>query len=568
MLQKQSQQLRMFEEKTSSKSSLPHLEIAKNNSDGSKKDLAATSSGKFYTPVEIGMPLAKNICDLLGGSKTKRFRVIDPFAGDGRLIVWLIENIQNSNTELEISIWDYDNEAIKTAASNIRRAAEVKGIKIQLFAENLNTFSRELISQHQNQYDVVITNPPWDVVKPDRKELEVLDEGSRIEYIKSLKIFSNELLESFPLSKPRQMYGGWGVNLARVGTEIAMTLGRTNSIVGVVSPSTLLADQNSQDLRSYIFGENFCQKIDIFPAESRLFKSVDQPSVSFIVVKGGGPNDIDLAIHDDPKNVNKTSHTVLPKKFLHGMGFIIPVNFTISPRQIDIVERLRQLRTIGDLESDHRYRLWTGRELDETGYSSWVTTNGKMRFVKGVMIDRYEIRSHPNFFLKEDAAFNIPNSVGFERIGWRDVTRPSQKRRMIATILPQGCVAGNSVGIAYFRSAQTHGRQQLRTLLAVMSSYVFEFQARLILATAHVSQGIIRKLAIPDLHENDFLEKTHELVTRVMSGDSEAEYEIEAVVARQYGLDEDDMSSILETFPKTSEEERRRILHFMKANRL
>jgi Alw26I/Eco31I/Esp3I family type II restriction m6 adenine DNA methyltransferase len=566
MLQNQSQQLKMFEEKTESKSTLRHLEIAKKHANGGKKDLMITSSGKFYTPIEIGVPLARNINDFLRRSSSEKLRIIDPFAGDGRLIVWLIENIEYTVTELEIVVWDYDNEAVQTAARNIRRAADIRGVQAKITVENLNSFSKELISRHQNQYDVVITNPPWDIVKPDRKELEALDEVSRVEYIKSLKNFSSSLLESFPLSRPKLMYGGWGVNLARVGTEIALALAKENAIVGVVSPSTLLADQNSINLRSYIFGENFCQKIDIFPAESRLFKSVDQPSISFVVIKGKKPHDINLAIHDDPKNVQKVSSSLIPIKFLRQMDFVIPVNFAISSRQIDIVERLHQLRTINDLGSDRKYKLWTGRELDETGYSSWVATNGKTRFVKGVMIDRYQIRSNPSFFLKEDCTFNIPDSVHFERIGWRDVTRPSQKRRMIATILPQGCVAGNSVGIAYFRSAHPDSHQQLRTLLSVMSSYVFEFQARLILATAHVSQGIIRKLAIPDLHKDDFLEITNKLVTRVMSGDSEAEYEVEAMVARQYGLDEDDMSSILETFPKTSEEEKRRILYFMKAN--
>lgn len=542
---------------------LSHLEIAKQVSGQESKSLINTSTGKFYTPPEIGVPMAQQVCKILARKNKEVIEIIDPFAGDGRLVVWLIENLLPKHPRLRITLWDYDEAALRVAEQNVTAAAKNAGIDAVIFAERRNSFDKTQLEKLGGVYDVVITNPPWDVVKPDKNELETLDAASKESYIRSLKEFTNYLVDNFPLSKPRTMYAGWGVNLARTGTELSFDLACMGGVVAVVSPATLLADQNSYALRRYLLEKTSCKSIDIYPAEMRLFKSVDQPSISFVLTKTSKPADIDVAWHSKTDAGGKGTHAKISQQFLRDNDFVVPVNFVINDVLTSVLKKLRQLKTISDLEADPEFKLWTGRELDETGFTSWVSPSGKTRFIKGVSIDRYHIHNEDRLYIRESSEKKLPSTIDSERIGWRDVTRPSQKRRMIATILPPHYVTGNSVGVAKLGTGIKNGDKKLRALLASMSSYVFEFQARLLLATAHVSQGVVRKIAVPDLNDEGFISRASDLVAKIEAGKRNAELELEVLVARAYGLDPEEMGAILAAFHKVTQEEKRDIIMAM-----
>lgn len=533
-----------------------HVELAEEFSiqvDG--KNLAQKNSGKFYTPESIAAPL---ISQALAAAKLKNrkgtIRIIDPFCGDGRLIKWMLPHLQKFNLDFEIYLWDYDGDAVLQASSQVKNLAQQLGLRLKVHAKKADSFS-EFFGNWDHTFDLVITNPPWEIVKPDPKDLEHVGKEKKIEYIASLKEFSNRLLRDFPLSKPAKSYGGWGVNLARVGTELSVRLAKSGGVAAIVAPSTIFADQNSSELRKWLFSSNYIQDINVYPAELKLFAGVDQPSVSFILLRDKQQKKLNVSnYHNLAKPVSHQLENV--DALLRSTDYVFPISIASSPSHLEILSTFSVFSKLSDLEAHQN--VWLGRELDETNHQSWLSRQGKYRFVKGRDIDRFNMTGASEVFVNEEMlGGSLPMSINYHRIVWRDVSRPTQKRRVIATMVPPGYVTGNSLGVMHIKSSQSE--EGLATLLGLISSFVFEFQLRAYLATAHVSAGVMKKIRIPTWNKS-FVDRTSKLVAKRMSGVASDEYQLEVDIAKAYGLNRNQFSEVLNAFPKVSEMEREALL--------
>lgn len=527
---------------------LKHIEISKTSLDQNRKSLTKKTTGKFYTPPEIGKPLVDTLAKYITQLDKQRISIIDPFCGDGRLVVWLIEKLNYTKLHLDISLWDYDDFALNDAEKNVRTILKKLKLSYTIKTKCVDTFSEFYKETYEDGFDVVITNPPWDIVKPDKTELSNLDQDSKNNYILSLKQFSNRLLRDYPLSKPNQMYAGWGVNLARTGTEVATRLATKEGIIGIVSPASLLADQNSVVLRKWLFENHHCKEVNYFPAESRLFEGVDLASITLIVIKNAKQNGILLTIYDKQVQISFQEKLSISTNFLKSIDYKLPVSFGFKSTNLKYLEKLQSLPSFQELENPTLGGLWSGRELDETNHKSWLSPIGTHLFVKGRMVERFAHSIVPSTFVNDAKTTNVPKSTKYHRLAWRDVSRPTQKRRIIATIIPPGWIAGNSLGVAYFK--QDINNSKLFALLGVMSSLIFEFQVRSLLATSHISVGILRKTHIPSFSDSHFVETISSLVRKRLAGQEGTELAIEILVAKSCGFTRDDFENIINAFPK------------------
>lgn len=527
---------------------LNHVEITKTSFDQNKKSLTKKTTGKFYTPLEIGKPLVEALAKYILSLNKRKVSIIDPFCGDGRLIVWLLEKIDSPNLHVDISLWDYDDVAIKDAEKNVLSILKKLKLSYTIKKKRVDTFKEFYKDTYEEGFDVVVTNPPWDIVKPDKTELSHLDQLAKENYISSLKQFSNRLLNDYPLSKPNQMYAGWGVNLARIGTEVAIRLAAKQGFIGIVSPASLLADQNSVALREWLFENHHCKEVNYFPAESRLFEGVDLASISLIIIKSTQQNGILLTSFDKRAKIASQEKLSISTNFLKSIDYKLPISFGFKSTNLKQLEKLQSLPYFQGLESPELGGLWSGRELDETNHKSWLSPTGTHLFVKGRMVDRFTYSTKPNTFVSESKKSEVPKSANYHRLAWRDVSRPTQKRRIIATIIPPGWVAGNSLGVAYFK--QDINNSKLFALLGVISSLIFEFQVRALLATSHISVGVLRKTHIPSFSDSQFVETVSQLVQKRLQGQEGTELAIEILVAKSYGFTRDDFENIIDAFPK------------------
>lgn len=529
-----------------------HLEYLQNNIECQKHPLLKKASGRYYTNKIIGKRLATKIKENLNFRQLNNecIRIIDPFAGDGRLIEWLIISLNDKFKQIswEANIWDTNEQGLFCAKEKLEKLRE-SGIKIKLKTLKVDTF-KEAIKQ-RNSFDIVITNPPWEVLKPDKRETNGLPSILKDNYISKMKDYDKWISNQYPISQPKQKFAGWGTNLSRVGLEVCMNLVKTDGIIGIVLPSSFLADNQSQNLRKYIFNNASILDLAYYPAESKLFEDADIQSMTTIIRKNvNKKNKIPLYTYELNKIDN---NSILDLKHLNN-DFSFPISFGVNA--IELLSKLAmKFPKWIELENDVKVGFWAGREIDETGYKNWLRDNDTENnlFIKGRMIDRYKICEFPKHqYINTNKT--IPHSVSHKRIAWRDVSRPTQKRRIKATIIPAKWIAGNSLGIAYFKDDNDI---ILNNFLGIMNSTVFEFQLRAFLSTSHVSLSSLRKVSIPDfsLIKNDVVFSS--LINNIYTNNvDELEYRVDAYVARKfYNLNITDYSMILSLFPKITKVE-------------
>lgn len=522
------------------------------------KDLLVRVTGRFYTHKIIGEHLINAVLDAAGVKDNSSIKIVEPFCGDGRLICWLLEAASkrrlNQDRLWDISLWDCDSNMLSLAREKVLQTANEfnEHVEINIICGDSFQIARDYFGKFQ----ICVTNPPWEILKPDRRELRGLNKSELEEYLQILRLRDSFLKYSYTRSVPLKKFSGWGTNLARCGTEAALKLAAKGGICGIVSPASLLADQMSEQLRRWIFEEHVVHDIAYYAAEARLFEKVDQPSITIVASPGNrSKKPPKFSFFDKKLEKNEVILDDSDWCNLEIDKYVFPLQFGKSLIKLNC--KWRKLPRFNDLEQKNISGLWAGRELDETGYKGFIGPQGKYLFVKGRMIKRFGIAEMPTEYVKPDGP-KIPKSANCYRLAWRDVSRPNQKRRIQATIIPPGWVTGNSLNVAYYRDGSL---KRLKALLALLNSFVFEAQARMHLATAHISLGVVRRVHLPILADQKIIEDLAELVDLCCEGNKSALDIVEIKVAKLFGLTKEDFAILLSSFDKLSENETQTLLH-------
>jgi len=540
---------------------MDHLNYLAGSNIDLPKSFIEKATGKFYTHEFVADHMISTALQRFSTEKCnrKRLSIIDPFAGDGRLIIKFIEAWLDTNRPdviWEAVFWDLNPEGLEKAQKSIASLIEKR--KVRINPEFLVGDSFRLENNCKRKFDIVISNPPWELLKPDHRELKHLRDDVKLSYVSSMRNYDQFLEKNFPVSQPSQKFAGWGTNLSRVGYDVCQKLNCSGGIIAIVMPSSFMADSVSGELRKQIFTNSTLHEVAYFPAEAKLFGSVDVASITLVVetkkIKDICPK---IIRYNRDRAVISEDDLQLSGNFLETSGYSIPVS--IGGKAMSVLERLSiDHPSWKDLEGDGPMSLWAGRELDETGSGGWLKDVGcGPLFVKGRMIDRFKICETPSLHV-EKKQWNPTQSMNFNRIIWRDVSRPSQKRRMIATIIPKGPIAGNSLGVAYFRD---NNSLTLLTLLGIMSSIVFEFQLRCYLSTGHVSLSSLRKVRVPNRFKLDLLPEIATEVETLIENPQLKQFQLEALVAKKaYGLSCEEFRIVVEAFPQLTDDEKYKIL--------
>ena len=521
----------------------------------------AKATGRYYTHAAVASQMASAAVQ----SWTRKVepqdevRLIDPFAGDGRLTVEFIRawtRLERPVVKWSVTLWDLDEEGLDIADASLANLKDELGLDLFWSVFAGDTFHLALTVAQA--FDIVISNPPWELLKPDRRELESLPADLEESYIETMREYDDFLTQSYPAAQPTKKFAGWGTNLSRVGFDVCRSILAKDGIMAIVMPASFMADDMSLVLRREVLEQSSIHEIAYFPAEAKLYGSADVSSITMVLEPTSASVVAPMLTRFDKElGVCSRQRTQLSRSFLEGTGYVVPVS--VGGDSIAVLERLTaDLPAWSELEGSGMSSLWAGREVDETGSRNWLSpdADGPL-FIKGGMIDRFTMRAPASERIGKKE-WTTPASVEFTRIAWRDVSRPSQKRRLIATLIPSGMAAGNSLGVAYFRNDD---QAALRSLLGIMSSLVFEFQLRSHLATGHVSLSSLRKVRVPQLTQLAALTSISNEVALLLTNPQRSKARLEALVAREaYGLDSDELASVMGTFGKLTKSERSAIL--------
>ncbi len=523
------------------------------------KTLAERVTGRFYTPEILAAGLAARLSDVLEAKAASdhlkdALRVCDPFCGDGQLIAALLCEA-SSRPLLRSRRWcvtlrDVERRAAESAAKFVALAAAQYGAALTLRVEVGDSFADGKPDKH----DVIITNPPWELLKPDVRELSHLSSGEQVEYRRRLRSLCDALDARFPQARGDKAWAGWGTNLARCGWELSLRSCVAGGTIGIVLPSTILADQASEGMRRSALQRSRLVHIAAYPSEARLFERVDQPVVAatFVADPMDGIN-ATLSLFGADRAVRAWRTLQLSPAELSAHGYALPVGF--GAETASILSQISDFPRFVDLEGDSTTSLWAGRELDETRISEKTQRGNLYPFIKGKMVRRNRIAEIPFCSVIPDLARKL-RSAAFDRVAWRDVSRASQGRRMIGTIIPAGWVAGNSLHVAHFRDGNA---DRLLALHAVLSSFIFEHQVRSRLATGHISLGIVRAARVPVMGRRTVASLAAHARAAMTAGE-EASARLEVAVARAYGINRDTLAAIIDQFPKVDPSERQAVL--------
>lgn len=493
--------------------------------------------GKFYTDYNVAQEMVERILATFKVDENiSSIKIIDPFCGDGRLVEILLKAISKksnfSSLSYEITIWDIDTEAIKKAKEAILTCANKLNLNISVFDEITDAF----VAYYDvaENFDICVTNPPWGLLKPLKIFNSRCDNEMLNQYKASISAYDRYMRNEFYISQPTSKFGKWGTNLGRCGLEVALRLISTTGVCGFVSPASLFNDQVSVPFRKWIFDKFNISSISYFPAELKLYGNADVSSITAITQKGA-TDKIHIRLYDSNFEYNSYDLNNEELKYVKQNDFLIPLE-----GGIDTLNLQMRWDAFLSLESfcDNNNLKFT-RELDETRINEKLCKKSEFIFAKGYMVNKYSFE--PDDLFVDKTKVDIPQTASLPKLVWRDVSRNSQKRRIKATLLPPNCIAGNSLGVIY---SITENTELLKMLLAVMNSYVFEFQARKQLVSNHVPVGVIRKIKIPSLKIDDDL--IH-LVNQQLCGD-DVNTQIEIYIAKMYGLNLTEFIAIVETF--------------------
>ena len=523
---------------------MEHVATAKRTTN--RTDLEKRLTGRFYTPQLVAERIAAQALTVCPEPES----VADPFCGDGRLIVaWLRLAARGSSLQRlrRVVLWDYDVDAVRCARECVSAELSALGLssKVTLVAEAGDTFART--PTMAAGVDMVLTNPPWELLKPDSRD-GVDDDG---DYKAQLRGYATTLAKDFPgaMSAKGKAMTGYGVNLARAGAVASAMLTNAHGAVSIVLPSSIFADQASGPFRREFFSRLAVKQLDWYPAEARLFDGVDQPFATVTAKAGSATSSFTLVRY------GKALEVVEKRSVAINGDASEPLALNVAGEHESLVAQLASNHAaLSLLEADMRFGLWLGRELDETRLAESVVEAGSgVPFLKGRHVFPFQVIRDEALYI-DTAKRKIPSTVKELRLAWRDISRPNQRRRMHVALVPEGNVTGNTLGVAFFRYGPL---ERIRVLMAIMNSMAFELQVRTHLATAHVSQGVLRKCSVPlrCFDEVALRERLLALIeSRLASGEEMPELEVE--VARAYGITRDEFASMLAAFPKLTAAER------------
>jgi hypothetical protein len=402
-------------------------------------------------------------------------------------------------------------------------------------------------------FDAIITNPPWEVFKPQAKEFFVEHSEIVTKNIMTIKEFEKEqakllknrevreawleYLSRFPhvslyyrtsaqyshqISIVEGKKAGTDVNLYKLFLERCFRLLRSEGRCGILLPTSIYSDLGSKGLREMLFSGAGVDVLFGLSNERFLFEGVDHRFRICLLVfeKGKETDSFTAAFRINPREAvsaerldwffaASSEHLTLTWDLIRRLS---PGSFSVlefkNATDLSVTDKLFRLPFLGSSWGVH-----LRREFDMTNDSHLFKTSPgprRLPLYEGKMIHQFTAEwKDPKYWLDEGEARQAllgrePDTgqqleyQGF-RLGFRDVARSTDERTMIMAMLPRGVFCNHKLPAAVVRSKD--GQIDLRSsliLCAVLNSFAADYLFRL-RVSANLTFFVVYQTPVPRL---------------------------------------------------------------------
>ncbi|NCR21346.1 MAG: ATP-binding protein [Microcystis aeruginosa L111-01] len=410
-------------------------------------------------------------------------------------------------------------------------------------------------------FDVIITNPPWEVFKPQAKEFfsqhsdlvtknkmdiktfekeqkklltnpEIaqawLDYQSQYPHV-SLYFRSSEQYKN-QISIVNGKKQGTDINLYKLFVEQCFNLLHPQGECGMVIPSGIYTDLGTKQLREMLFSQ--CQLGTLFGLsnEKFIFEGVDHrfKFCLFDFAKGKNTSNFKAVFRINPREAiskdklgiflyNKDEQVQISTNLIRKLS---PDSLSVMEFKqdidIQIAEKMSRFPLLGETLPD-TWNLKLTSEFHMTNDSYLFKTEpakGRLPLYEGKMIHQFTHQyALPKYWLDEKEARQALLKRGevdkgqildyqTYRLGFRDIAANTNERTMIATILPPNSFCGNTISLEKNEKQVAISLKEKCYLLSIFNSFVFDRSIR-DKVTSHLSFFYVYQNPIPRLKEGD-----------------------------------------------------------------
>jgi len=426
-------------------------------------------------------------------------------------------------------------------------------------------FEFDEVLNQRGGFDAIITNPPWEIFKPNGKEF--FEEYSDIVRRKNMTIHAFEeeqgrllkdpdlrnawleYLSHFPhrsaffrtspqyrnqISIVNGKKAGSDINLYKLFVEQCFNLLRAGGQCGMVIPSGVYTDLGSTQLRELLFSE--CQLGPLFGLsnERYVFEGVHHSFKICVITfsKGGTTRDFPAAFRINPREAVGPDHI---ESFLHApserVTLSVPLIRRLSPDSLSvrefrsdadvrIAEKMLRFPMLGeDLDGPWNVRLTAEFHMTNDSHL-FHESPGKQRLplYEGKMIHQFDHRWEPacRYWINESqgratilgkSRRDTEQVLDYQRFraGFRKVARTTDVRTLIATMLPPNIFCAENFQTVLRCHESIHEPPDDKTclyLVSVWNAFVVDYAIRMTVS-ANVNFFYVYQLRVPRLTDSD-----------------------------------------------------------------
>ncbi len=370
---------------------------------------------------------------------------------------------------------------------------------------------------------------------------------------------------------------------------------RERGFAGVVLPRTAFVAKGSKEFRKWLYRGSTTRRVDFLLNRGRwAFDTHPQYSIALVVAQRGLPAADHLV---SVAGTAESKRMWAEQAASPGVG-LAPSTFgpewetplVRSQAEADLLARVRT-GSLFPRGADGRWSCFPVPELHETNDKKLWARDGDARLWKGESFGQYDPHGYGERSLPPTDALwakvrkprpgsgsllapdlpvaerrqSVLADICRDRLCFRDVTNRTNSRTVIACLVPKGVFLTNT---APYLSFPTGERLARAACLGIMNSLPFDWQARRFIEL-HVSFFLLEGLYVPSLTDDDYAQIARAAARLSAVDDHFADFaretgvecgplldadrmelrlEIDARVARAWGLGPDDLGVIYEDF--------------------